>query len=45
MKTLNTFEWSLFLWQIFNIILLIALLFLIYKFGKVLYLYLKKNKD
>lgn len=45
MKTLDTFEWSLFLWQIFIIIFLIFVLFLMYKFGKALYLHLKKNKD
>jgi len=42
-KTINDFSIGLFLWQILLLVLLIAIVYFIVKFGKVFYKYLKKN--
>ena len=42
-NSINNFSNSLFIWQIIFFILLIGIIFLVFKFGKLFYHYLKKN--
>jgi len=42
-KVINDFSWGLFIWQVVIILVFLLMFYVLYKFGKVLYRYLKKN--
>ncbi len=42
-NSIISFSNGLFIWQVIIFILLVGIIFLVYKFGKLFYQYLKKN--
>ena len=42
-SSINNFSNGLFIWQVIIFMLLIGIIFLVFKYGKLFYKYLKKN--